>query len=298
MPTRLFFRAVLNLCLGMVFCNSLLAQSVSVVDDNQQTVTLEAPAQRIISLAPSLTELLFVAGAGRHVVGVTEYSDFPPEAQGIPIVGRYDLLDMEAIVSLRPDLIVAWRSGNPRQALQRLMDLGYRVYVAEPLTLMSIPEQVEKLARLAGTEQTGNAGARYFRDQIETVRTRYENADPVSVFYQVWNAPLISVGGHELINDVISICGGRNIFNDLGLAPKVSEEAVLARNPEIIIASGMDIARPEWLDDWRRWPQLQAVANNHLFFIPPDLVQRHSLRVLSGVLQMCMDIDRVRQARP
>lgn len=298
MPTRLFFRAVLNLCLGMVFCPCLLAQSVSVVDDNQQTVTLEAPAQRIISLAPSLTELLFVAGAGRHVVGVTEYSDFPPEAQGIPIVGRYDLLDMEAIVSLRPDLIVAWRSGNPRQALQRLMDLGYRVYVAEPLTLMSIPEQVEKLARLAGTEETGNAGARYFRDQIETVRTRYENADPVSVFYQVWNAPLISVGGHELINDVISICGGRNIFNDLGLAPKVSEEAVLARNPEIIIASGMDIARPEWLDDWRRWPQLQAVANNHLFFIPPDLVQRHSLRVLSGVLQMCMDIDRVRQARP
>lgn len=301
MRARPFLRLLLGLLLGLLLSagtsSCLVAQGISVVDDNQQTVSLDAPAQRIISLAPSLTELLFVAGAGRHVVGVTEYSDFPPEAQGIPIVGRYDLLDMEAIVALQPDLIVAWRSGNPRQALQRLIDLGYKVYVAEPLTLMSIPEQIEKFARLAGTQETGDAGARYFREQIDTVRARYENAAPVSVFYQVWNAPLISVGGHELINDVITVCGGENIFGDLGLAPKVSEEAVLARNPEVIIASGMDIARPEWLDDWRRWPQLQAVANHHLFFIPPDLVQRHSLRVLSGVLQMCMDIDQVRQAR-
>lgn len=286
---------LLMLCLSLS-C-ALQAQSVNVIDDNGSTVSLTAPAQRIISLAPSLTELLFVAGAGRHIVGVTEYSDFPPEAQGIPIVGRYDLLDMEAIVALQPDLIVAWRSGNPRQALQRLMALGYPVYVAEPLTLTSIPEQIEKLAQLAGSEETGDAAARYFRGQLEAVENRYRNASPVSVFYEVWNDPLISVGGHELINDVISLCGGNNIFGELGLAPKVSEEAVLARDPEAIIASGMDIARPEWLDDWQRWPQLQAVSHEHLYFIPPDLIQRHSLRVLSGVLQMCMHLDEVRQDR-
>ena len=286
---------LLILCLSL--SSALQAQSVSVVDDNGDSVTLKAPAQRIISLAPSLTELLFVAGAGRHIVGVTEYSDFPPEAQGIPIVGRYDLLDMEAIVALQPDLIVAWRSGNPRQALQRLTALGYPVYVAEPLTLTSIPEQIEKLAQLAGSGATGNAAARYFRNQLDAVHHRYRNASPVSVFYEVWNEPLISVGGHELINDVISICGGVNIFGELGLAPKVSEEAVLARNPEAIIASGMDIARPQWLEDWQRWPQLQAVSSQHLFFIPPDLIQRHSLRVLSGVLQMCMHLDEVRQDR-
>lgn len=279
----------------VMFSSAATAQSITVIDDNQHAVTLAGPAQRIVSLAPSLTELLFVAGAGNRIVGVSEYSDYPPQAQGIPIVGRYDLLDMEAIVGYNPDLIVAWRSGNPQAAVQRLIDLGFNVYVAEPRTLLSIAEQIEKFATLAGTQETGQAASQYFREQLEILRSRYRNSAKVSVFYQVWNEPLISVGGDELINDIITLCGGKNIFNDLGLAPKVSVEAVLERDPALIIASGMDIARPEWLDEWRRWPQLQAVANDALFFIPPDLVQRHSLRVLSGALQMCSQIDSMRQ---
>jgi len=274
------------------------AQSITVVDDNQHTVTLVGPAQRIVSLAPSLTELLFVAGAGNRIVGVSEYSDYPPQAQGIPIVGRYDLLDMEAIVGYGPDLIVAWQSGNPQAAVQRLIDLGFNVYVAEPRTLLSIADHIEKFATLAGTQVTGQAASKYFREQLEILRSRYQDSAKVSVFYQVWNEPLISVGGDELINDIITLCGASNIFADLGLAPKISVEAVLQRDPALIIASGMDIARPEWLDHWRRWPQLQAVANDALFFIPPDLVQRHSLRVLSGALLMCAQIDSVRQNTP
>lgn len=292
MPTLRFMLAVL--C-GLV-CAAAQAQPITVQDDSGRSITLSQPAQRIISLAPSLTELLFVAGAGRHIVGVSEYSDFPPEAQGITVIGRYDMLDMEAIVGLGPDLIVAWRSGNPQAAVQRLIDLGFNVYVAEPLTLMSIAQQIENFSALAGTPRTGEAASRYFREQLDILRTRYQDQRKVSVFYQVWNNPLISVGGNELINDVITVCGGQNIFGELGLAPKIGIEAVLARDPETIIASGMDIARPEWLDDWRRWPQLQAVANEHLYFIPPDLIQRHSLRVLSGALQMCAYLERVRQA--
>jgi len=283
------------MCL-LVQCRTVLAQPITVVDDDQRSVTLEAPARRIVSLAPSLTELLFVAGAGNRVVGVSEYSDFPPQAQGIPIVGRFDLLDMEAIVGFNPDLIVAWRSGNPRAAVQRLIELGFNVYVAEPTTLESIPEHIEKFATLAGTQATGMAASAYFREQLGTLQRKYRDSQRVSVFYQVWNDPLISVGGQELINDIIALCGGENIFDELGLAPKVSEEAVLQRNPQAIIASGMDIERPEWLDEWRRWPQLQAVANGHLFFIPPDFVQRHSLRALSGALQMCAHLDQVRAA--
>lgn len=280
-----------------LFGNNASAQSITVIDDNQRTVTLTGPAQRIVSLAPSLTELLFVAGAGNRIVGVSEYSDYPPQAQGIPIVGRYDLLDMEAIVAYGPDLIVAWRSGNPEAGVQRLIDLGFNVYIAEPRTLLSIADHIEKFATLAGTQGTGQAASKYFREQLQSLRSRYQDSAKVSVFYQVWNEPLISVGGNELINDIITLCGGSNIFSDLGLAPKISVESVLERDPALIIASGMDIARPEWLDDWRRWPQLQAVANDALFFIPPDLVQRHSLRVLSGALQMCSQIDGVRKAQ-
>jgi iron complex transport system substrate-binding protein len=280
--------------LALLFTSSSIAQPISVIDDDRRTVTLTQPAQRIISLAPSLTELLYAAGAGAQVIGVSEYSDFPPEASRLPVIGRYDLLNMEAIVALAPDLIVAWRSGNPRSAVQSLIELGLNVYVAEPTTIASIADHIERFATLAGTLPSGMAAAKDFREQLTRLSDTYQGRTSVSVFYQVWNEPLISVGGNELINDIIRLCGGSNIFDDLGLAPKVSEEAVLLRNPQVIIASGMDAARPAWLDDWLRWPQLRAVANDDLYFVPPDLVQRHSLRVLSGTQQTCEHIEKAR----
>lgn len=300
----LFTRFMMAFMAVILLANSALAQTnrpplstpaISVTDDNQRTVTLVQPAQRIVSLAPSLTELLYAAGAGPQVVGVSEYSDFPPEAKALPVVGRYDLLDMETIVALAPDLIVAWRSGNPRSAVQSLIDLGFNVYVAEPTTIASIADHIERFATLAGTQTVGLAAAEHFREALALLDNTYRNREPVRVFYQVWNEPLISVGGNELINDIIRLCGGSNIFGDLGLAPKVSEEAVLLRDPAVIIASGMDADRPAWLDDWLRWPQLQAVANGHLYFVPPDLVQRHSLRVLSGTEQTCQRIEAARR---
>lgn len=272
----------------------LTAQAVTVIDDSGSAVTLDAPAQRIISLAPSMTELLFAAGAGDKIVGVSEYSDYPPEAASLPVVGRYNLLNTEAILALAPDLIVAWQSGNPKAAVERLKQLGLTVYIAEPTSVLSIADHLEKFSQLSGSEEIGFARANEFRTHLESLRLEYAQSKAVSVFYQVWNSPLISVGGDELINDIITICGGQNIFSDLGLAPKISVEAVLTRNPQVIIASGMDIARPQWLDEWLSWPQISAVAQNSLFFIPPDLVQRHSLRVLQGASQMCEHIDAAR----
>lgn len=268
---------------------------VSVVDDDGNRITLTAPAQRIISLAPSMTELLFSLGAGEQLVGVMDYSDFPPEALTLPIVGRYDALDMERIVALQPDLIVAWRSGNPRSALNRLAALGFPVYVAEPDSLHSIGEHLARLGQLTGHASRGSTLKRQFSNQIQQLQTEFGNREPVSVFYQVWHSPMISVGGRELINDMIRLCGGQNIFAELPVGPKVNLEDVLARDPQVIIASGSSADAPAWLEDWLRWPQLQAVAGQHLYVIPPDLVQRHSLRALQGARQMCAHIDRARQ---
>lgn len=271
------------------------AQAVEVVDDDGHRVTLAAPASRIVSLAPSLTEILFAAGAGGQVVGVVEYSDFPPPARAIQLVGRHDLLDLETIVQLRPDLVVSWRTGNPQASVDRLRDMGIPVYVAEPRELQSIPSQLERLAALAGTLDQARPVMEQFTVALQRLAEDYSRRAPVRVFYQVWDAPLITAGGNELINDMISLCGGSNIFADLSLmAPKIGREAVLARNPQVIIASGMDVARPEWLDTWQDWPTLDAVANGHLYFIPPDLVQRHTPRALQGVTQMCDQIDRAR----
>jgi len=259
--------------LSALLLSGHLAAAVEAVDDEGTRIELMAPATRIISLAPSLTELLFAAGAGASIVGTVEYSDYPEAAQAIPIIGRYDLLDMERILQLQPDLIIAWQSGNPRTAVARLRELGFNVYIAEPKRLESIPSHIERLAALTGHTAQGGQAAAEFREQLRNLESRYQSKAPVSVFYQVWDLPLISAGGNELINDIIELCGGRNIFADMNLiAPKVSTEAVLARNPAAIIASGMDIERPEWLDDWKRWPTVTAVSNNNLFFVPPELL--------------------------
>lgn len=291
-------RRKLSLALVVVTLAALspwFARAIEVIDDAGNQVVLERPAGRIISLAPSLTEMLFAAGAGEQVVGVVEYSDYPPAAGRLPVVGRHDLLDLEAILALQPDLVVAWQSGNPAAAIDRLRRLGLTVYVAEPSQLDSIPVHLEKLATLAGTTAAAAPVIGQFTDALAQLRQTYSGQAPVRVFYQVWDQPLITAGGNELINDMILLCGGRNLFADLPmLAPKVTVEAVLVRNPEVIIASGMDVARPEWLDRWLTWPQLDAVANEHLYFIPPDLVQRHTPRALQGVTRMCEQIDRAR----
>lgn len=269
--------------------------AVSVIDDEGSVIALEQPATRIISLAPSLTELLFAAGAGSSIVGVVDFSDYPPEAQSVPIVGRHDMLDVERILQLQPDLILAWQSGNPRASIARLRTLGFTIYVAEPKLLESIPSHLERLGALAGTSAVGNEEAANFRTALAALSSQYRNAAPVSVFYQVWDMPLITAGGDELINDIVTLCGGRNIFADISLvAPKVSVEAVLARNPSAIIASGMDIERPEWLDDWKRWPTITAIQHGNLFFVPPDLLQRHTPRALLGAQMLC---EQVAQAR-
>ncbi|MCI5105516.1 MAG: cobalamin-binding protein [Pseudomonadales bacterium] len=269
--------------------------AAEVQDDSGQTVGLEQAAERIISLAPSLTELLFAAGAGDKVIAVVEYSDYPKQARSLPRIGRHDLLDMERIVQLQPDLIVAWQSGNPRASIRRLQELGMTVYSAEPKSLDSIPSHIERLGILAGSSAIADQASDNFRGSLAALRSDYSHKSPVRTFYQVWNLPLITAGGNELINDIISLCGGENIFAELSMvAPKVSTEAVITRNPQAIVASGMDIERPEWLDDWLRWPNLDAVSAGNLFFIPPDYLQRHTPRALEGARQMCQFLDQAR----
>ncbi|MBL4728908.1 MAG: cobalamin-binding protein, partial [Gammaproteobacteria bacterium] len=269
--------------------------SIDVFDDEGSLVQLDENAQRIISLAPSLTELLYAAGAGDKLVGVVEYSDYPIAAKALPIIGRYDMLDMEKILQLQPDLIVAWQSGNPRASVNRLRELGLTVYIAEPKRLESIPSHIRRLAILAGTEKVAEEVIEEFETKLATLSENYRNKTPIRTFYQVWDRPLISAGGNELINDIIELCGGVNIFADITLvAPKVSIESVLIRNPQVIVASGMDIERPEWLDEWFKWEQLSAVSTSSLFFVPPELLQRHTPRALVGAQSMCEQLDQAR----
>jgi iron complex transport system substrate-binding protein len=272
---------------------------VSVRDDAGATVRLAAPAKRIVSLAPHLTELLFAAGAGERLVGAVEYSDYPPAAKKIPRVGGYSRPDLEAVAALKPDLIVAWTSGNAPAHLDKLRALGLPVFVTQPNRIEDIAALLERLATLAGSEATGKVEADKFRQRLAALRSQYANRPKVRTFYQIWKQPLMTVGQGQIIGDAIAVCGGDNVFGKLqALAPTVTVEAVLAANPEIIVASGMGESRPDWLDDWKRWSQLQAVKRDNLFFIPPELIQRHTPRLLEGTEMLCKHLDTARSHRP
>lgn len=285
---------------GLVLWLGLLApalglSALSVQDDLGREVVLAAPAERIVSLAPHVTELLFAAGAGDAVVAVVSFSNYPPQAVELPQVGGYQDLDLEAILALRPDLIVAWKSGNTDAQVERLVDLGMPVFFSEPRSLEHIPTNLERLGRLAGSEAAAAKAARTFRVEYAELRAAYAQAEPVTVFYQIWYQPLMTINGEHLISDVIRLCGGRNVFAELfGLAPQVGVESVLAHDPQAIVASGMAYERPEWVDQWRDWPQLEAVQGNHLYFVPPDLIQRHTPRILQGARILCEQLQRVR----
>lgn len=287
---------MLKVCaaLSLLFWQSLVF-AVSVTDDAGQIVTLSRPAQRIVSLAPNLTEILFAVGAGGRVVGVVQYSDYPLAAKKLPRIGGYEQFDLEAVIGLRPDLIVAWQSGNNSGQIAQLKKLGFPVYISEPRRIADVASSMERIGALAGGGEQAARALRDFRSRLARLQAQYAGRAPVRTFYEVWNRPLMTANGAHLIGDVMKLCGAQNVFAGLPtLTPTISEEAVLVADPEVIIASGMDEARPEWLDDWRRWPRMKAVRGGHLYFVPPDILQRHSPRILDGAEQLCTLVDRAR----
>jgi len=292
-------------CAVLVACAfaSRAHATVSVTDDTGATVSLAAPAQRVISLAPHVTELIYAAGGGSKLVGTVSYSDYPPAAQKVPRVGDNKALDLERIVALKPDLIVVWRHGNAQAQLERLRELHIPLFFSEPHQLDDVAVTLTRLGSLLGTSGTADAAASAYRADIERLRTRYANRPPVSVFYEVWDQPLMTLNGTHMISDVITLCGGRNVFAQLApLVPTVSTEAVIAANPEAIVTASAGATKPDAplakLDSWHTWPSLAAVARNNLFAIDGDLIDRPAPRIAQGAEQLCEDLEVARSRRP
>jgi len=257
-------------------------------------VCLADPARRVVSLSPGATELLFSAGAGGKVVAVSAWSDYPAEAVQLPQVGDSSRLDLEAIVSMAPDLVVAWVDGNSRSQLERLSELGVSVFWLAPRAFDDIATAVEALALLTGSPAVGEARAESFRKEIATLEDRFAGARPVRVFYQIWDQPLMTVNQEELISKAITLCGGTNVFGQLPrLVPRVSREAVLEANPEAIVTAG-SAENEGWLAAWRQFPGLVAAAAGNLFLEPPDLLARPTLRMAEGARHLCQTLEQAR----
>jgi len=262
---------------------------VQAIDDTGARVTLATPAQRIVSLAPHATELLVAAGAGQRIVGAVAAGG------GERSIGDARSLDLERIVALQPDLIVTWPYTVPAQ-VEALAARGAKVFVTDPKTIDGIATDIERLGALAGTDVHARAAAAAFRDRIARLRSGRSVARPIRVFYQIWNAPLYTVGGRHLVSEAIRVCGGENVFASLGLpAPSVTVEAVIAARPDAIVAGGDGGARPAWLDDWKHWPSIPAVAHGSLFAVNADHLHRAGPRFADGVEQLCAALDAARR---
>lgn len=282
-----------------VLCCADADSEIRLVDDKGETVVLGEPARRIISVAPHITELLYAAGAGERIVGAVEYSNYPEAARQIPRVGNNQQLDLERIVTLKPDLIVVWLHGNAQRQLDKLMKLGTPVFYNEPRRLGDIARSIEQFGQLAGTGTVAAQTARAFAAREAELRARYAGRAPVRVFYQIWQKPLLTINGKHLISDVIRLCGGQNVFADLKpLVPVISTEAVLEADPEAIGAAIIDTKAQDGLDGWKKWPHLAAVAHKNVFTIHTDLISRHTPRILDGAQQMCEYLDAARAKRP
>ncbi len=295
MKLLLRVHSVFWVLLIIAFSTDVVAD-ISLVDDRGNTIVLSKPAERIVSLSPHITEMLFAAGAGDKIVATVLYSDYPEAAHDIPVIGSHNAIAYESLLALQPDLVIAWASGNGDEIISRLKSLGLTVYLDEPRKIEDISRSMQRFGQLVGQEEQTALEAANFDQTLKELRSKYQSRASVSVFYQVWNDPITTLNGSHLVSDVIRLCGGRNIFSDvIPIAPVVNAESVLTADPDVIVASGLDEQRPEWLDDWGKWNNLTAAKNKQLHFIPPDLLQRNSLRIMQGAEMMCEILDSARE---
>lgn len=253
-------------------------------------------AKRIVSLAPHLTELAFTAGAGSHIVATVEYSDYPNEARTITRIGDAFSIDFERLLALSPDLVLAWETGTPRQTVERIRELGLRVDTIEIRRLAQIAPVLRALGEHAGTSQIADAAAARFEREIQALREEYRDREPVSVFLQINARPLYTVNGEHIMSEIVSLCGGTNVFADLNaLAPTVGMEAVIAKNPRVILSTDESTDAPA--EQWERWTSMRAVREGNIFALPPDDLSRPTTRLARGARAVCQALDEARQKK-
>ncbi len=261
------------------------AAGIRVVDDAGQRLEFAHPPQRIVSLAPHLTELLYAVGAGDRLVGADSASDYPEAARALPRIGDYSRIRPERILAVRPDLIVAWSGGNRAADLHGVARLGIPVLYTEATRLDDVARLLRLIGAVTGRSREGEAAARDYLARLDALRQRHARPQPLPVFYQIWDRPLMTVGGAHWIDEALSLCGARNIFHDLdAAAPVVSREAVLARRPALIL-SGSDA--PDARRAWQRFAALPAAANKGFVTLDADRLHRATPRLIAGVAGLC-----------
>jgi iron complex transport system substrate-binding protein len=288
----------LRILAGLAACTIALSAhaTITVRDDDGKPVTLQKPAQRVIAMAPHVTELLFAAGGGDKIVGAVNFSDYPEAAKKIPNIGDNRQVDMERVAALKPDLIVIWMHGSSERQIETLRQLGIPLFHSEPKKLAEIPDSLERLGQLLGTEAVANKAATELRDKLASLTAQYSKRPPVRVFYQIWDKPLYTLSGSHIISDAMRVCGGENVFASMKVtAPVVDVEGVLREDPEAVFAT----AEKNYggVNLWRPYKSMLAVRNDNLFTVDGHLLNRAGPRMIQGTAVLCEKLELARQHR-
>jgi len=282
------------ICGFLAFCiTPCTGAPISLTDDLGRKVELQRPAERIVALAPFLTEIVFAVGAGERVVGVSAYSDYPPEAAQLPQVASAAGFATERIAALRPDLALVWRDSMRPDDVERLERLGIPVFVANARRLEDVPRLLRAAGSLTGRD--ASAVARTFEQELRQVRAQYSGRRKLTAFLEIWNRPLTTIAGRHFMNEALEICGAANVFADLeGVAPVVEWEEVYRRDPEIVVGVASAAGEDEFRANWRTRGALAAVKNDRLVFVGDDALQRPTPRTPQAIRGLCRRLDRLR----
>ena len=258
------------------------------------TFTAQAfPAKRIIALSPHSVEMLYAIGAGDKIIATTEYADFPEAAKNIPRIGGYYGIQIEKVLSLNPDLIVVWSDGNKSEDIEHLKKLGFTLFDSNPKTLESVADNLEKLGKLTGHQKQAKVEAENYRRTLQNLKQQNQHKAKISVFYQLWSQPLMTVSGNSWIQKIITVCQGDNVFaNASSDYPQLSLENVLVKNPQAILESKQNSVKNPI--DWNQWPEITAVKYQHIYTLDADLMHRPSPRALLGIQRLCNALDKAR----
>ncbi|MFM9884842.1 MAG: helical backbone metal receptor [Burkholderiales bacterium] len=271
------------------------ASAIKVTDDDGHVFVLDQPARRIVTLSPSLAEIVFAVGAGDRLIGVSSYSDDPIEASKIQVVASSGRIDIERLRWLRPDLVIGWRTGNPARDLERIKRMRMPVFMTEPRSLMDIARIVRTIGVLTGTAERAEAIARSFEETVTSLSITA--AEPMPAFVEIWHKPLLTVSGAHLMTDILRVCGASNVFAGIpALTARVSPEQLLIASPRLLVISGTADARQSIIERWQALKLVRAVQDGRIVVIDPRILHRQGLRIVEAVRDVCTAVRQSRSA--
>lgn len=254
-----------------------------------------AAEQRIVALAPHIVEMLFDIGAGDEIVGTVDFADFPKAALKIPRIGGYHGIQIEKILALKPDLVIVWKSGNKISDIEQMEKMGLNIIYSQPHKIEDVAQELRKLGKITNHEIQAEAVANRYAHKLKTLRQQYDNIAPMKVFYQLWPEPMRTVNKETLINQLIEVCQGENVFaSNPTPYPQIGIENVIVAQPEIIILPDEKSNQEQPIIDWHKWPEIPAAKHNRFIRVNADLMHRFSTRMLEGIEDMCEKIDAYR----